>query len=170
MADTNKGEYYYGMGRRKTAVARVRLYPNGDGSITINGKPASAYFGPRETSRSTYAPVRLDREPVGRAVLHRGAGTSHGRSGLVLYLRRNGRSAGRPANSRPAVGKADRAISTSPRASEGLDAIWRIHGPPTQIQEPERSVGCSPFNAGPNSRGCSRATPLGAAESWRSPG
>ncbi|MFL5661423.1 MAG: 30S ribosomal protein S9, partial [Ktedonobacteraceae bacterium] len=26
------------MGRRKTAVARVRLYPNGDGSITINGK------------------------------------------------------------------------------------------------------------------------------------
>ncbi|HEX6107969.1 MAG TPA: 30S ribosomal protein S9, partial [Ktedonobacteraceae bacterium] len=26
------------MGRRKTAVARVRLYPNGDGSITVNGK------------------------------------------------------------------------------------------------------------------------------------
>ncbi|MFL5625977.1 MAG: 30S ribosomal protein S9, partial [Ktedonobacteraceae bacterium] len=31
------------MGRRKTAVARVRLYPNGDGSITINGRSAQAY-------------------------------------------------------------------------------------------------------------------------------
>ena len=49
MADTIKGEYYYGMGRRKTAVARVRLFPNGDGSITINGKQARQYFGPRES-------------------------------------------------------------------------------------------------------------------------
>jgi small subunit ribosomal protein S9 len=45
LADTIKGEYYYGMGRRKTAVARVRLFPNGDGSVTINGKPAQNYFG-----------------------------------------------------------------------------------------------------------------------------
>ncbi len=30
--------YYYGTGRRKTAVARVRLYP-GSGDIVINGKP-----------------------------------------------------------------------------------------------------------------------------------
>ena len=37
LAETIKGEYYYGMGRRKTAVARVRLFPNGDGNITING-------------------------------------------------------------------------------------------------------------------------------------
>ncbi len=60
MADTPKGEYYYGMGRRKTAVARVRLFPNGDGSITINGKPANAYFGPRETSVATMkAPLRV---------------------------------------------------------------------------------------------------------------
>jgi small subunit ribosomal protein S9 len=35
---TPAGRYYYGTGRRKTAVARVRLYP-GTGSITINGKP-----------------------------------------------------------------------------------------------------------------------------------
>lgn len=59
MAETPKGEYYYGMGRRKTAVARVRLYPNGDGSITINGKPAFDYFGKRETHVSTIiSPVR----------------------------------------------------------------------------------------------------------------
>ena len=55
MADTIKGEYYYGMGRRKTAVARVRLFPNGDGSITINGKDIQGYFGTRETHQSTIA-------------------------------------------------------------------------------------------------------------------
>ncbi|MGB8343815.1 MAG: 30S ribosomal protein S9 [Ktedonobacteraceae bacterium] len=60
MADTNKGEYYYGMGRRKTSVARVRLYPNGDGSVTINGKSAEAYFGTRPSVASTMiAPLRL---------------------------------------------------------------------------------------------------------------
>ena len=60
MADTNKGEYYYGMGRRKTAVARVRLFPNGDGSITVNGKNGGQYFGQRETLTSTVtAPLRL---------------------------------------------------------------------------------------------------------------
>ncbi len=48
-SDTTKGEYYYGMGRRKTAVARVRLFPNGDGSITVNGKNAQSYFGQRGT-------------------------------------------------------------------------------------------------------------------------
>jgi small subunit ribosomal protein S9 len=60
LADTIKGEYYYGMGRRKTAVARVRLYPNGDGSITVNGKSSRLYFGQRDTVTSTMiAPLRL---------------------------------------------------------------------------------------------------------------
>lgn len=38
--------YYHGLGRRKTAVARVRLYP-GTGQIIINGRPAAQYFGNR---------------------------------------------------------------------------------------------------------------------------
>jgi len=38
--------YLYGTGRRKTAVARVRLFP-GNGEITINGKTAAEYFGGR---------------------------------------------------------------------------------------------------------------------------
>jgi small subunit ribosomal protein S9 len=36
-------KYYHGTGRRKSAVARVRLYP-GTGSIVINDKPADEYF------------------------------------------------------------------------------------------------------------------------------
>jgi len=49
MSDANtapKGQFYYGVGRRKTSVARVRLYP-GTGSVTVNGKPSTDYFGGR---------------------------------------------------------------------------------------------------------------------------
>ncbi|MBU8908582.1 30S ribosomal protein S9 [Desertibacillus haloalkaliphilus] len=35
---------YYGTGRRKNSVARVRLVP-GDGSIVINGRQLDEYFG-----------------------------------------------------------------------------------------------------------------------------
>jgi small subunit ribosomal protein S9 len=38
-----KGEYYYGTGRRKEAIARVRLY-SGSGNILINGKPYLELF------------------------------------------------------------------------------------------------------------------------------
>ncbi len=36
--------YFYGTGRRKSSVARVRLYP-GTGVITINGRDIDDYFG-----------------------------------------------------------------------------------------------------------------------------
>ncbi len=39
--------YLYGTGKRKSAVARVRLLP-GDGQIVVNGKPAKEYFGGRD--------------------------------------------------------------------------------------------------------------------------
>lgn len=42
MADA-KGHYYYALGRRKSATARVRLL-NGKGNIVINDKPAAEYF------------------------------------------------------------------------------------------------------------------------------
>ncbi len=42
-----KGQYFYAVGRRKTSIARVRLYP-GTGTVTINGKPAREHFGGRE--------------------------------------------------------------------------------------------------------------------------
>lgn len=38
-----KDNYFYGLGRRKSATARVRLM-SGSGDITVNGKPASEYF------------------------------------------------------------------------------------------------------------------------------
>jgi hypothetical protein len=41
----SKKQYFYGTGRRKKSVARVRLYPNGSGAITINGRDIESYFG-----------------------------------------------------------------------------------------------------------------------------
>ena len=41
---TSAKPYFYGTGRRKSSVARVRLYP-GSGNITINGRDVDDYFG-----------------------------------------------------------------------------------------------------------------------------
>lgn len=41
---TKKKLQYWGTGRRKKAVARVRLIPEGDGSITINKRTIDEYF------------------------------------------------------------------------------------------------------------------------------
>ena len=41
----SKKPYHYGTGRRKSSVARVHLFPNGTGSITINGRSIDEYFG-----------------------------------------------------------------------------------------------------------------------------
>ncbi|MBR4895660.1 MAG: 30S ribosomal protein S9 [Clostridia bacterium] len=41
---TSAKPYFYGTGRRKSSVARVRLYP-GSGKITINNRDVDDYFG-----------------------------------------------------------------------------------------------------------------------------
>ena len=44
-ATSKKKVQYWGTGRRKKAIARVRLLPAGDGNITINNKSLDEYFG-----------------------------------------------------------------------------------------------------------------------------
>ena len=41
----SKKKYFYGTGRRKSSIARVRVYENGTGSIIINGRDINDYFG-----------------------------------------------------------------------------------------------------------------------------
>ncbi len=41
-------KYFYGLGRRKSATARARLY-SGKGGITVNGKSAEEYFEGNKT-------------------------------------------------------------------------------------------------------------------------
>ena len=41
----SKKKYFYGTGRRKSSVARVRVYENGTGSVIVNGRDIDDYFG-----------------------------------------------------------------------------------------------------------------------------
>ena len=41
----SKKPFFYGTGRRKSSVARVRVFANGTGSIKINGRDIDDYFG-----------------------------------------------------------------------------------------------------------------------------
>ena len=50
--ELTKTDFFFAHGRRKVAVARVRLYKNG-GQITINDKSADAYF-PGEVAKVFY--------------------------------------------------------------------------------------------------------------------
>ncbi|OAI44046.1 30S ribosomal protein S9 [bacterium SCGC AG-212-C10] len=55
-------QYFYGTGRRKTAVARVRLYP-GNGAVVINGKPLDEVFSRDTHIAEVLSPLRrLGRE------------------------------------------------------------------------------------------------------------
>ena len=59
MAEEESIRYYQGTGRRKSATARLRLYPGGDGTITVNDKPVDEYFS-RERDRLHLAgPLRV---------------------------------------------------------------------------------------------------------------
>ncbi len=58
-ARNNRAEYFYGTGRRKEAVARVRLYP-GTGEVIINGRSGRDYFGGRDLYQLMISqPLRL---------------------------------------------------------------------------------------------------------------
>lgn len=52
------GHYFYANGKRKTSVARVRLYENGKGEIIVNNKPVTEYFF-GELIGSIKAPLKM---------------------------------------------------------------------------------------------------------------
>jgi len=49
---------YYGTGRRKNAVARVRLVP-GSGKVTVNGRDGADYFGREALVNYAKAPFKV---------------------------------------------------------------------------------------------------------------
>ena len=44
MAKKDNSRVFYGTGRRKSSVARVRLIPSGSGKITVNGRDVNEYM------------------------------------------------------------------------------------------------------------------------------
>jgi len=79
------GDYYYGTGRRKSAVARVFLKP-GKGDFVVNGKPVDQFFA-RETGRMVVRqPLELTKNLSGFDILVNvyGGGES-GQAGAVRH-------------------------------------------------------------------------------------
>jgi small subunit ribosomal protein S9 len=77
--------YYYGTGRRKESIARVRLFP-GDGTITVNEKPPLQYFGRRILEMVVQQPLKvtdsLKRFSISAKVT---GGGSSGQAGAVSH-------------------------------------------------------------------------------------
>ncbi|HET7364343.1 MAG TPA: 30S ribosomal protein S9 [Burkholderiales bacterium] len=79
------GDYYYGTGRRKSAVARVFLKP-GKGEFVVNGKPVDQFFA-RETGRMVVRqPLEVTKNLAGFDILVNvyGGGES-GQAGAVRH-------------------------------------------------------------------------------------
>jgi small subunit ribosomal protein S9 len=78
-----KKTFYLGTGRRKTAVARVRM-SEGTGQVLINDKPVDVYFTEEKDRNAVYGPLSLTemRSRVDVSVSVKGGGYS-GQAGAV---------------------------------------------------------------------------------------
>ncbi len=80
-----KSTYFYGTGRRKTAVAQVRLLP-GNGAIIINGMPYEELY-PRLQHRQAIIRPLLVTDSTGKynAVVKVAGGGVSGQSGAISH-------------------------------------------------------------------------------------
>jgi small subunit ribosomal protein S9 len=85
VVQSEKQSYFYGTGRRKTSVARVRLVP-GTGEIIINGVPYEQLFV-RPEHRRTIAKPLLVTESLGKynTVVKVVGGGITGQSGAISH-------------------------------------------------------------------------------------
>ena len=76
---------YYGTGRRKTSVARVRLVP-GDGKITVNGRTLEDYFGLKTLEYVVMQPLNLT-ETAGKydVIVNVAGGGASGQAGAIRH-------------------------------------------------------------------------------------
>ena len=81
----DKQSYFYGTGRRKTAVARVRLMP-GNGAIIVDGTPMEERFPSIEHQRRILQPFQAT-ETTGKynAVIKVEGGGETGQSGAISH-------------------------------------------------------------------------------------
>lgn len=120
--------YFYGTGRRKKSVARVRAFPGGTGKITINGREIDNYFGLETLKRSVRQPLEvvgmtgkfdIEAKVLGGGFTGQAEAIRHGLSRALLQA---------DENYRPAL-KAARLLTRDPRMKErkkyGLKAARR---------------------------------------------
>ena len=76
---------YYGTGRRKNAIARVRLVP-GTGKVTVNGREAMDYFGRQALIDTFMAPFKVtDTEGHFDVIARLNGGGISGQSGALRH-------------------------------------------------------------------------------------
>ena len=82
----SKKKYFYGTGRRKSSVARVRVYENGTGMITINGREIDDYFG-LETLKLIVRQPLVTTETLGKVdvVVSVAGGGVSGQAGAIRH-------------------------------------------------------------------------------------
>ena len=77
--------YHYGLGRRKCAVARVRLVP-GDGRVVVNNKTVAEYFGRPALEAVVRAPLVEADLPIAYNVIVKVLGGGHaGQAGAIRH-------------------------------------------------------------------------------------
>jgi small subunit ribosomal protein S9 len=77
--------YYQGTGRRKSATARVRLYP-GDGPIIVNDKPVEEYFSRERDILHLTDPLRAtDTQDLFNVTVKVKGGGVSGQAGAVRH-------------------------------------------------------------------------------------
>lgn len=79
-------EQFWGTGRRKTAVARVRIIPGAEGGIVVNKKPIEDYFDRSDHIQVARRPIEHV-EKVGQFAVHvnvRGGGNT-GQAGAISH-------------------------------------------------------------------------------------
>ncbi len=76
--------YYEGLGRRKSATARVRLHADGEGQFIINGKVHNDYFGREIDQLKALLPLQLTQtdSQFNVTVLVKGGGNT-GQAGAI---------------------------------------------------------------------------------------
>ncbi|MCZ6677254.1 MAG: 30S ribosomal protein S9 [Candidatus Poribacteria bacterium] len=79
-------EQYWGTGRRKTSVARVRLIPGGAGQFVVNKKSIEEYFGREDLVMLAKQPIALIERSEGYDIFvnAHGGGIS-GQAGAILH-------------------------------------------------------------------------------------
>ena len=77
-------EYYEAVGRRKAATARVRIFPEGDGTIVINDRPLNEYCSRGGDIRRLVEPLKATgtENRFNISVVVRGGGMS-GQAGAI---------------------------------------------------------------------------------------
>ena len=76
--------YFYGTGRRKKSVARVRLYP-GTGVVTVNGKSIDEYFGLETLKMTVRQPLTLTNTGSFDVVVNVNGGGLTGQAGAIRH-------------------------------------------------------------------------------------